>query len=79
MAALAEKNIKTRMQQKHDVEANWVNVDDDFIPLAGEIIIYDADESNLKPRIKIGDGTTILSELDFIGGSLEDIINGGTW
>ena len=80
---MANKNIYSRMQQKHDVEVNWTKATN-FIPLAGEIIIYDADENNPKQRIIIGDGVSKLSELinsvGFIGGSsLEDVINGGTW
>lgn len=80
---MANKKIYSRMQQKHDVETNWGQAVN-FIPLAGEIIVYDADENNPKQRIVIGDGVTKLSELvdlvGFIGGgSLEDIINGGTW
>ena len=33
------KNIKTRIQNKHDFEINWL--DATFIPYAGELIIYD--------------------------------------
>jgi hypothetical protein len=36
--------IYTRAQQKHDIEANWIKAIN-FIPLEGEIIIYDADEN----------------------------------
>ena len=38
------KTIKSRISQKHDIEANWLLVPD-FIPLNGEIIIYDEDEN----------------------------------
>jgi hypothetical protein len=36
---MAEKIVKTRIQNKHDLEVNWNNAT--FIPIAGEIIIYD--------------------------------------
>lgn len=62
---MANKNIYSRMQQKHDVEANW-NKATNFIPLAGEIIVYDADENNLNPRIKIGDGLSYIVNLPFM-------------
>ena len=56
--------IKARFAQKHDVEANW-NKATNFIPKAGEIIIYDADVNYSYPRIKVGDGTTKVSDLPF--------------
>lgn len=75
---MSGKNTSSRIQLKHDTEKNW-NKAINFIPLAGEIIIYDADENNSKPRIKVGDGQTKLSTLEFIYDNLERIINGGTW
>ena len=36
-----EKKINSRIQQKHDVAANWAKATN-FIPKKGEIIIYDA-------------------------------------
>lgn len=65
MATISErtdKNNKTfqgRIVQKHDIEANWEKATN-FVPLKGEIIIYD----DLK-KIKIGDGSTKVNELDF--------------
>lgn len=47
--------VKTRILHKHDTEENWQKAAN-FVPMAGEIIIYDADETNTTPRIKIGDG-----------------------
>ena len=52
---MAEKTLKTRIQHKHEPEANWLQATN-FIPLAGELIIYDVDETHSKPRFKIGDG-----------------------
>lgn len=61
---MADKNIYSRMQQKHDVQANWEKAVN-FIPLEGEIIIYDPDENNSSSRIKIGDGKTKVNDLLF--------------
>lgn len=60
------KQIKARQQQKHDTEINWdIASSKGFIPLAGEMIIYDVDEKNNSPRIKIGDGVTNVKDLPF--------------
>lgn len=59
-----EKIMNSRMQQKHDIEANW-NKADNFYPKAGEIIIYDPDETYDYPRVKVGDGEHIPKELPF--------------
>ena len=58
------KTLQTRVQMKHDTETNW-NKATNFVPLAGEIIVYDVDETNLTPRVKIGDGSTLLADLPF--------------
>ena len=59
---MPEKNIQSRIQHKHDTEANW-NQTTNFIPKAGEIIIYDKDDNVDYNRIKIGDGVTDISAL----------------
>lgn len=69
------KEFFTRIMQKHDTESNWDNATD-FIPLKGEIIVYDKDDTNTVPKIKIGDGIynettkevegTTISNLPFI-------------
>lgn len=61
---MAQKNINARFQNKHDVEANWLNVEN-FIPLQGEIIIYDIDENYNYERVKIGDGIQNVNDLPF--------------
>ena len=39
---MSEKKIKTRLQNKHDFESNWIIAGvNGFTPLAGELIIYD--------------------------------------
>lgn len=79
---MANKTYQGRIVQKHDSSANWAKATN-FIPLKGEIIIYD--DLN---KIKIGDGTTKVNDLDFSsclpdGGTAGDALvknsNGGEW
>lgn len=63
---MAEKKLKTRIQHKHDIEANWTTAGENgFKPLLGELIIYDTDEFHSARRIKIGDGVTTVNLLPF--------------
>lgn len=71
-----EKQIKARLQQKHDIEANWRKAVN-FVPKEGEIIVYDAEDASTDltdtgranpitySRTKIGDGVTKVNELPF--------------
>lgn len=59
-----EKNMNTRIQHKHDTEANW-NKAINFIPRIGEIIVYDIDENHNYSRLKIGDGIRTINNLEF--------------
>lgn len=61
---MANKIVKTRVVNKHDIEANWIKAVN-FIPKAGEIIVYDKDDTHTCPRFKVGDGKTIVSSLPF--------------
>lgn len=62
------KILQTRVQNKHDTAANWEKATN-FIPLVGEIIIYDD-----LHQIKIGDGETTVNNLPFLIGALpEDV------
>ena len=56
------KTMKTRIQNKHNIEANWLKATG-FIPLEGELIIYDVDETHDKIRAKVGNGIDLLSAL----------------
>ena len=60
----SEKTMNARLQQKHDIEANWLKAVN-FIPKDGELIIYDVDDNYSYPRIKVGDGKTFVNELPF--------------
>lgn len=66
-----EKTINARLQQKHDIEAHW-KLATNFIPKAGEIIVYD--DLN---KIKIGDGTTNVNKLPFTNGNVGLITKNG--
>lgn len=83
----AEKNITSRIQQKHDTAANWAKATT-FIPKKGEIVIYDAEYNTSgvqtqAVRFKIGDGSRTINNLPFALidydnriTSLENTING---
>jgi hypothetical protein len=73
------KKLSTRIVHKHDLEANWLKATN-FVPLQGELIIYDIEvdadgntlelpEGRTEPytyeRSKIGDGKTVVSALPF--------------
>lgn len=66
---------QTRIINKHDIEANWEAAN--FTPMKGELIIYDAEDSNTElpsnrympipyQRCKIGDGITTTQNLPFL-------------
>ena len=76
--------IETRIQQKRDSTSNW-NAAIGFIPLSGEIIVYndyktinkeiDGEEVQVQiPGIKIGDGRAYVQDLPFIDEELRDKI-----
>ena len=81
---MANKTYQGRIVQKHDSSANWAKATN-FIPLKGEIVIYD--DLN---KIKIGDGITKVNDLDFsssnglpeggiAGDTLVKDTDGGSW
>lgn len=53
---MATKQLMTRIALKHDIEINWITAGKKgFCPLAGEIIIYDAEEGVCSyNRYKVG-------------------------
>lgn len=63
---MSENKIKARIQHLHKTEAEWTKLSN-FIPNAGELIIYDIDKNNLVPRFKFGNGKDTLAELPFSG------------
>lgn len=70
--------MKDRVLIKHDIAANWAKAVN-FVPLAGELIIYDGIVENGQylesPKMKIGDGQHKLADLPFINidGSSKDV------
>jgi hypothetical protein len=77
--------VNTRIVNKHDLEAVWLSKTD-FIPMQGELIIYDCEidkdgvtlalpEGRTTPytyeRFKIGDGKTPVSALPFASGNTD--------
>ena len=62
---MSEKMFNTRIQHKHDVEANWLKAIN-FTPKAGELIVYDPDENFNYARTKIGDGLRSVNDLPFV-------------
>lgn len=62
--------IKSRVLLKTDTTANWEKATN-FIPKVGEVCIYSdrfqLDDGTYVPGIKVGDGTSYISELEFMG------------
>lgn len=69
-----EKSVNTRVVFKHDTEANWI-LAVNFIPKKGELILYDPDPDTTYDytRMKIGDGSTKVSNLPFLFDKLHDL------
>lgn len=76
------QTYQTRVMSKHDTTENWNNAAG-FVPLPGEIIIYDDyktityedhGETITKniPGIKIGNGNAYVQDLAFIDDGLRD-------
>lgn len=62
---MAEKVLNSRIINKHDIAANW-ELAVNFIPKSGEIIVYEPDGTTPYARLKVGDGTTRVDDLDFL-------------
>jgi len=60
---------EARMYQKRDTTEDWASATT-FKPGPGELIIYEKDTNTVKPRMKIGDGETNLSDLPFLTGEV---------
>lgn len=64
------QSLNLRLIHTHDTESNW-NALENFIPRAGEVIVYDVDKIFSYERFKIGDGKTKLKDLPF---TVENVI-----
>lgn len=65
------RQFNVRYQLKSDTEFNWnkagpKNGSPGFVPLNGEMIIYQPDNTHSYSRVKIGDGSTNVVSLPFI-------------
>lgn len=80
--------IDTRIKIKHDTTENWNNAIG-FIPLAGELIVYDDYETKTYtveeygetvtktvniPNVKVGTGNAYVQDLAFIDEDIRDIV-----
>ena len=63
---MATKQFNTRVSLKTDTSENWAKATG-FSPLKGEAVVYQ--DPGAAPRIKVGDGTTNVNDLEFVGGS----------
>lgn len=68
---MAQKPLNARILHKHSPGVDWDKAVN-FIPMSGELIIYDADEEQILPRLKIGDGVTLVNDLAYTLGPLPD-------
>ena len=75
-----KKTFRARVQHKHKTEAQWIlDVytdatkttlrEDPFIPLGGELIVFDKDDTYDYDRIKFGDGINNVIALPFASAS----------
>ena len=71
---MSNKAIKARVLLKSDITENWDKVNNFFIPEKGQVCIYldgikvenESGKDFYVPKIKIGDGTSFINELEFI-------------
>ena len=68
---MSSKKIKTRIVHKHATEADWMKAVN-FVPLQGEVIIYDIDNNYSYERVKIGDGIQNVNDLPFAEKGIKD-------
>ena len=63
--------MKARVSQLHKTEDEWARLSN-FVPLASEIIVFDADSEHNYVRLKIGDGV-IQADGTITGTKLKDL------
>lgn len=66
---MAEKKLNARIISKHELEKDWESATN-FVPMLGEIIIYDKDSTYTYERMKIGDGEKNVNALPFVDDAL---------
>lgn len=68
---MAEKSLQARIQNKCDTTANWAKATN-FVPKKGEIVVYSDGGGTGVPKMKVGDGTTVVESLKFITATVPD-------
>lgn len=68
---MSEKSLQARIQNKCDTTANWAKATN-FVPKKGEIIVYSDGGGTGVPKMKVGDGTTVVESLKFITATVPD-------
>lgn len=56
--------MKARVSQLHKTEAEWTKYAD-WVPAAGEFVVFDPDSTFNYARVKLGDGKKPLKDLSF--------------
>lgn len=74
MTLLPDRVFNVRIKLRNDSHANWEK-QSNFVPMDGEIIIYDKDSEHPYQLLKIGDGVSSLNHLPFINSVSEVEIN----
>jgi len=70
---MSEKRFNSRIVHKHAVEEDWLKATG-FIPMQGELIVYDIDAQHTYERFKIGDGTRNVKALPFVDDAIRDTL-----
>ena len=70
---MAERNLKVKVKLRRDTEAYFESVKDTLVLLKGEVVIVETASNGL--RIKVGDGSSTYSQLEFIDENLIGQIN----
>ncbi len=58
--------LDARVKNRNGPESYWTTTAASFVPYKGELIIYTPDSTHATPRVKIGDGSTVVGSLPFI-------------
>lgn len=78
--------MKARISQLHKTEEEWLEFlksykeqNKEFIPQAGEFIVYDPDNKYNYARLKVGDGSSPLQKLPFfVDAALFNVLKAST-
>lgn len=76
---MKQLQVKSRVVHKMDTAEHWSKAVK-FVPLRGEMIIYESESTDKPHRFKIGDGVTPVTELPFMdqtNNEYGNIIDGG--